>query len=128
MRSYNRLPIFVCMVLVLFTACATMNVNLNPKQAASWMNNIYAAQYDEYLTWFDKSEVTGKITYTLKPNVSEKQVQILKIKKKVLTELEPLLKEYSAYAASGNKTPLIDKVIERAVILVQQLVDMEGGS
>ena len=128
MKSHNRLPIFVCMVLVLFTACATLNVNLNPKQAAAWMNNIYSAQYDEYLTWFDKSEVIGKITYTLKPNVPEKQIQILKIKKKILTELEPLLKEYSAYAASGNKTPLIDKAIERAVILVQQLVDMEGGS
>ena len=130
MRSYNRIPIFVCMMVMLF-ACATMNVNLTPKQAAAWMNNIYSAQYDEYLTWFD-AKATGlgdsKMIYTLKPNVPEKQIQILKVKKEIFIELEPLLKEYSAYAASGQKTPLIDQVSQKAIALVQRLIDMEGGT
>jgi len=127
MRSYNRIPIFVCMMVMLF-ACATMNVNLTPKQGAAWMNNIYSAQYDEYLTWFDKTIVNDKPIYTLKANVPEKQIEILKVKKQIFSELEPLLKEYSAYAATGKKTPLIDQVSQKAITLVQRLIDMEGGT
>ena len=127
MRSYKR--IFIGMVFMLaIVSCATMNVNLTPKQAAAWMNNIYSAQYDEYLTWFDKTVEGDKTTYTLKPNVPEKQIQILKVKKEIFTELEPLLKEYSAYAASGQKTPLIDQVSQKAIALVQRLIEMEGGT
>ena len=109
--------------------CATMNINLTPKSASAWMNNIYAAQYDEYLTWFDITgyDADNKPIYKLKANVPDKQKEILKVKKVIFTELEPLLKDYSAYAATGEKTPLIDQAIERAVELVNQLVKMKGG-
>ena len=109
-------------------SCATMNVTLNHKQAAAWMNNIYAAQYDDYLTWFDVvgTDVQGKPIYKLKANVPEKQKKILKTKKTIFAELQPLLNQYSAYAATGIKTPLIDTAIDRAVELVNKLI--QGGS
>ena len=124
----TKISIFVLGIMFL-AGCATMNINLTPKQAAAWMNNIYSAQYDEYLTWFDITgyDADNKPIYKLKANVPDKQKGILKVKKPIFKELEPLLKDYSAYAATGIKTPLIDKAIARAVILVQQLVEMKGG-
>jgi len=116
-------------MMFLLANCATLNINLTPKKASAWMNNIYAAQYDEYLTWFDVigyDKTTNKPIYKLKANVPDKQKEILKVKKVIFTELEPLLKDYSSYAATGIKTPLIDQVIARAVELVNQLVEMEG--
>jgi hypothetical protein len=129
MRLVKRLSIILIFIFAL-ASCATMNINLSPKQAAAWMNNIYSAQYDEYLTWFNVigQDTNNKPIYALKPNVPEKQKQVLKIKKKIFIELEPLLKDYSSYAATGIKTPFIEKVIARAVLLVQQLVEMEGGN
>lgn len=127
MRSYKHVFIGVLFIFAL-VSCASMNVNLTPKNAAAWMNNIYSAQYDEYLTWFDKITVGDKTIYTLKTNVPAKQIEILKVKKQIFIELEPLLLEYSAYAASGQKTPLIDRVSQKATALVQRLVDMEGGT
>lgn len=128
----KRNSIFVLMLGMMFLVanCATLNINLTPKKASAWMNNIYAAQYDEYLTWFDVigyDKTTNKPIYKLKANVPEKQIEILKVKKVIFVELEPLLKDYSSYAATGIKTPLIDRVIARAVELVDQLVKMEGG-
>jgi len=110
-------------------SCATMNVTLTPKKAAAWMNNIYAAQYDEYLTWFNVvgQDANNKPIYELKPNVPEKQKEILRTKKKIFIELQPLLNSYSAYAASGISTPLMGEVVSRATVLVQQLVEMKGG-
>ena len=126
----NSYLILMLGVMFLVANCATLNINLTPKKASAWMNNIYAAQYDEYLTWFDVigyDKTTNKPIYKLKANVPEKQIEILKVKKVIFVELEPLLKDYSSYAATGIKTPLIDRVIARAVELVDQLVKMEGG-
>ena len=125
----NSYLMLVLGVMFLVANCATMNINLSPKQASAWMNNIYAAQYDEYLTWFDVTgyDVDNKPIYKLKPNVPDKQKAILKTKKPIFAELEPLLEKYSSYAATGIKTPLIDKAIEQAIRLVNQLVEMEGG-
>jgi len=128
----KRNSIFILMLGMMFLLanCATLNINLTPKKASAWMNNIYAAQYDEYLTWFDVigyDKTTNKPIYKLKANVPDKQKEILKVKKAIFVELEPLLKDYSSYAATGIKTPLIDQVIARAVKLVNQLVEMEGG-
>ena len=125
----QRLAMVMVICGIFLMGCATMNVNLTPKQASAWMNNIYAAQYDEYLTWFNQVGVddNGKPVYELKANVPEKQIKILQTKKKIFVELEPLLKEYAAYAATGEKTPLIDQAAKRATALVQQLIEMEGG-
>ena len=126
----NSYLILMLGVMFLVANCATLNINLTPKKASAWMNNIYAAQYDEYLTWFDVigyDKTTNKPIYKLKANVPEKQIEILKVKKAIFVELEPLLKDYSSYAATGIKTPLIDRVIARAVELVDQLVKIEGG-
>ena len=126
----NSILILMLGMMFLLANCATLNINLTPKKASAWMNNIYAAQYDEYLTWFDVigyDKTTNKPIYKLKANVPDKQKEILKVKKAILAELEPLLKDYSSYAATGIKTPLIDQVIARAVELVDQLVKMEGG-
>jgi len=129
MRKRNSIFVLLLGMMFLVANCATMNINLSPKQAAAWMNNIYSAQYDEYLTWFDITgyDADNKPIYKLKANVPDKQKEILKVKKAIFVELEPLLKDYSAYAATGIKTPLIEQAIARAVELVNQLVKMKGG-
>ena len=113
-------------MLLVFWSCATLN--LTPKQAAAWMNNVYAAQYDEYLTWFDViGKENGNPIYQLKAAIPEKQKKILQVKKKIFKELQPLLKSYSGYVASGSKSLLIGQTVERAVELIDQLIQMEGG-
>lgn len=116
-------------VLVLAVGCATINFQLTTQNAASWMNNIYATHYDLYLTYFDVvgADEKGKPIYKIKEGVSEKQKHILREQKKILVELEPLLKIFSTYAAGGSTPALIDVITNRAITLTQGLIDTEGG-
>jgi hypothetical protein len=82
---------------------------------------MYNAQYNEYLTWFEK-DAEGK--YKTKDSVTEKQKEILRIKKRIFTELHPLLEAYSIYAStkSSPKGFDMDLVEDRIVELINRLV------
>jgi hypothetical protein len=99
----------------------TYNIQITQRDVATWANNIYSAQYDDYLTWFDKQPDES---YVLKPNVPEKQIDILVAKKAIFTELEPLLVIYSLYVETGVApagTIIVD-VEARLVKLVNDLI------
>ena len=123
----------ICIVpIVLFfmiAACATMNVNMTPKQISAMMNSVYSAQYEEYLTWFDVvgTDDKGDPIYKIKPDTPQKQVEVLQIKKKIFKELHPLLNAYAQYAATGKagEGVLISEVEARASALIQQLIKMD---
>lgn len=123
--------IFVIPIVLIFlvAACATMNVNVTPKQTSAMMNSVYSAQYAEYLTWFDivGKDDQGKPIYKQKPGIPAKQIEVLQIKKKIFSELHPLLNAYANYAATGKagKGIVISEVEARASALVQQLIMMD---
>lgn len=118
-------------ILLLFVvaSCATMNVNMTPKGTSAMMNNIYDAQYKEYLSWFNVvgTNEKGEPIYKLKSDTPAKQIEVLKVKKKIFTELHPLLLAYSQYAATGEagKGIVISEVEARASALIQELIKMD---
>lgn len=100
------------LALVVILGCAGGQI-MNPwsdmthKQRAAWMNGIYNSQYDDYLA------------AVAKPDLTEEERDILRNKKKRLTELWPLLKDYSHYAGTGQVPP---ETIEAQVIrLINEL-------
>lgn len=112
--------IFMILCLVMLWGC-TYNIRITQRDVATWANNIYIAQYDDYLSWFEKSP-EGKLV--LKPNVPEKQREILAAKKEIFIELQPLLLIYSSYADSGTVPTgvIIADVETRLVQLVNNLI------
>ena len=123
----------ICLVQILFMflvySCATMNVNMTPKQISAMMNSVYDSQYKEYLSWFNiiGTDDKGDPIYKLKPSTPQKQIEILQKKKEIFTELHPLLNAYAQYAATGKagQGVLIDEVENRASSLVQELIKMD---
>ena len=114
----KRCLLVLCALMLL--GC-TYNIKLTQKDLATWANNIYNAQYDDYLTSFQKN-AEGDLV--LKPNVSAEKKKILVAKKKIFVELEPLLLIYSSYVESGTVSTgtIIGNVEARLVTLVNNLI------
>ena len=75
-------------------------VDMTPKEKATLFNNLYVAQYDDYMQM-----VTGGV-------LSEEQKKVLRAKKKALVKVRPLLLQYSNYVAMGLKpTPALEAEI-----------------
>lgn len=120
----------VCLLLVLLAGCATVDVQLTPKDAADWMLSIYNAQYDEYKSWFAwdaatndfKKDVNGNAI--MKAGTPPAQVAILQKKKQIFKEVWPLILTYAEYAKTGTvpKGTVIGDVESRAVALINELV------
>lgn len=62
---------------------------MSSEQKAVWMNDIYSSQYDDYKVM------------AIMPNLTESQKKMMRVKKKIFTEVWPLLKLYSKYVATG---------------------------
>jgi len=113
----TRKSIFlICLVVMFFlSACSTMQTIQTPKEKAIWMFSIYNAQYSDYQT------LTGHVFDTEKndwvkvssPDLSEDQKKILNEKKKVLTEVYPLILLYDSYV-STNTVP--SEEVEQKII------------
>ena len=126
-RDILRVIAFLMLLPMFFIGgqgCATFDKQITDRDVASWANAIYNAQYDDYLTWFNK-QTDG--SYVIKPNVSEEQKEILVTKKKIFIELQPLLLIFSEYVQTGVKPTavLITNVEARIIQLVNDLI--EGG-
>jgi len=72
---------------------------MNPKEKATWGMSIYNAQYDDY-----KFQVA-------RLDLDEAQKDVLREKKKVLTEVYPVLMLYNGYAESGVLPPMETEVL-----------------
>jgi len=105
-----------------FCACSSLTV----KKTSTWMNSMYNAQYNEYLTWFEQ-DAEGK--WKSKSTVTEEQKDILRVKKRIFTELHPLLEAYAIYASTSEspKGFNMDLVEDRIVELINRLVLMTIG-
>lgn len=62
---------------------------MSPQEKATWMLSIYSAQYDDY-----KLQV-------VKPDLTDDQKNILREKKKILLEVDPLIDQYTGYVDTG---------------------------
>jgi len=111
---------FMFLAIVMLWGC-TYNVRLTNRDLAAWANNIYIAQYDDYLSWFERN-ADGKLV--LKPDVPEKQKQVLIAKQDIFIDLHPLLMMYSSYVASGTVPTgvVIADVEARLIHLVNDLI------
>ena len=114
-----RTGIALLIVLMFCFACSSMNL----KKTSSWMNSMYNAQYNEYLTWFEKDEEGN---WKTRDTVTEKQKEILRIKKRIFVELHPLLDAYAIYASTSESPQGFDmRVIEARIIeLINRLVQL----
>lgn len=65
--------------------------DMTPKERATFFMGVYNAQAEDY-----KAMVA-------KPNLTEDQIKILHAKKKVLTEVYPLIKTHNVYVDNGAK-------------------------
>ena len=110
----KQASILVVIVLILLTACAHRQMpnpwsDMTHKQRSTWMNGIYNAQYDDYLV------------AVAKPDLTKDECDMLHSKKKHLTELWPLLMDYSHYADTGQVPP---EAVEMQVIkLINLLIE-----
>lgn len=63
---------------------------MTPKEKATLFNKLYKAQYDDYVKMAMHPEA-----------LTEEQKSIMRTKKKVFIEIQPLLLEYSDFVAGG---------------------------
>lgn len=115
MKNPKVVPILL--VVLLLCACSHLTV----KKTSIWMNSMYNAQYNEYITWFE-ADATGELR--TKASVTERQKEILRVKKRIFTELHPLLEAYSIYASTSQspKNFNMELVEDRIVELINRLV------
>jgi len=95
------------LVLFLFVGCAQLS--LTPKQTILWALNVYNAQYDLY------------VEQAAKPDLTEDEKEILRVKKTVLVDLEHALNLATADIQAG--VTVDDEVQEDIKYLVNRLLE-----
>lgn len=97
---------------------------MNPKERAVWMMSIYNSQFNDYMmtTGYTK-DVEGKWVKASEPELTDEQKDILRDKKRLLTEVYPAIKMYTGYAESGV---LPDSELETMIVsrLNQLMMDL----
>ena len=74
--------------------------DMTTKEKATLFNRLYVEQYDDY------------VQMAAMGNLSEEQKQIMRAKKNIFIKVQPLLLEYSNYAATGKlNTPGLEAEI-----------------
>jgi len=99
MRRHHRVFVLIALMVmaVALTSCALRpgpEEKLTPiekaKKTGIWMMDTYSAQYDDYQAM------------VAKPDLTDAQKQILKVKYEVLKEAEPLIKAFNASVDTGT--------------------------
>lgn len=118
------------MIVFLIAGCAT--IRLTPKQTVLWGMNVYNAQYDLYIDQVvaDSYSMEEKqllkdnpallVGADLKPNLSEEQKEIIRVKRDILVELYPIIQLSMECINSGSIPP--DDVQEIMVRLLNKLL------
>ncbi len=85
--------VLVIVMVVFSIGCLQQGIKplseMTPQEKAVWMLSVYTSQYDDY-----KLQV-------VKPDLSDDQKNILREKKKALTEVYPLIELYIGYVDTG---------------------------
>ena len=116
-RLYKPIILFPILIfLSVFMACATMS----PKKQLTMSYGIYNSQYTSYMT--DTGYVlndSGEWEKLTTPELTDDQKDLLRKKKKILTQMYPLLKVYDSMVV--GTTPYSDKTEQELLNLIDQL-------
>ena len=118
------IPIIIIAFLFTGLIAGCAHQELTSKHTALWMNKTYNVEYSEYLSHFTVED-NG---YVLRPGTTEKQIEILKKKKTILTEVYPLIRIYTQYELDGYVPAgvIMTEVESRIMLLINQLIRVEG--
>ena len=100
---------------LLVASCATQKGtlswnNLTPEGKAAFALSVYNTEYDNYLL------------LAKKPNLTEEEKKVLRVKRKVLVALKPVLDSYATYVRSGQLPP---QELERKLLDLVTQLEME---
>lgn len=108
---------FVVLIAVVLGACSSLPGGLGemtPKQNATWMNNVYARQYDLYLDQILRPDISAAERLRLKDdpsliqqsmlrtNFDADEAKVLKMKKEIFVQVHPMLKTYNEVVIAGG--------------------------
>ena len=114
--DFIKILIILCfiMCLSLFQGCGVNSGNVfDSKTSVQSMFDIYNSQYADYMykTGYEK-DTNDEWVKINDPVLSEEQKDILRSKKKILTEVYPLIQAYDSLVQSGGK---IDPELETKI-------------
>ena len=91
MKKRITLYAFFLVVLVLLANCAGIKpiTDMTPKQKATFFMSVYNSQYDDYRSMAALTTLT------------EEQKQVMRAKKRIMTEVYPLITLYVSWVDSG---------------------------
>lgn len=113
---YNISVLIAILFLFVLLACPKMQAinDMSSKEKAVWMLGVYNSQYSDYMiTTGHNIDLNGNWVKTKEVNLSEDQKQVLREKKKVLSELYPLIMIYDGYVEKGL---VPDREMEQKII------------
>jgi len=119
---HAKIGVALLVVLAFCVACPPSAT----KKTSVWMNEMYTSQFDEYMTWFEKDPDKPQEEWKVLDNVTEEQKKTLRIKKRILTELHPLIDAYAIYATTSESPEGFDmSIVEKRIIeLINRLMQL----
>jgi len=129
MRTQKKYWPFIVIAFVLL-GCATA---LTPTQQTLWATNVYLAQYDLYLEQVINPMIGAEEKKILKADptliagnkmnqdLSDKEREILRVKKEILVELKPIIEMLGEYRKTGTVPPA--EVQKKLTDLINQLLE-----
>ena len=118
MLRRNQLLSFslVVVLAVVLGACSSLPGlgDMTPKQNATWMNNVYARQYDLYLDQIllpsisaaERLQLKGDPSLIrqdmLRTNFDADEAKVLKAKRDIFIQVHPMLKAYNEVVIAGG--------------------------
>jgi len=87
-KKFRCLGVLLC--LILMVGCATVDVEVTPKQKLAYMYQIYNAQHEDYVSMSKSS------------NLTDAQKEVLRAKKPILETLQTLIPIYDQGVQSGT--------------------------
>jgi len=108
-RIRHAFPLLIAMLLIFMIGCMPMGggeldiTKMSPKQKVTMMYGTYNSQYNLYMrdTGFTLDS-TGKFVQTSFPVLDEDKTNILQEKRKILTQVYPLISLYGATVSRGE--------------------------
>ena len=106
----------IALLIVAIAGCSSLPGlgDMTPKQNATWMNNVYARQYDLYLDQILLSSISAAERLQLKgdpslikpemlrTNFAADEAKVLKAKRDIFIQVHPMLKAYNEVVIAGG--------------------------
>jgi len=98
----TKSKIFGMLIVVLMIAACSLHYTMTAKKVAIWANNVYSAQYDDYLAFFEpKTPGDPPDQWIVKDNVSAEQRKVLAKKYEYLEDMEEAKNAINTFIAIG---------------------------